>query len=107
MHITAISERARRNPKFDALIAEIQALHEAKNHDYAADGDPLSNFRRASAVGIEPFKGVLVRLTDKWSRIEQIAQGKAPKNESLRDSLIDNAVYSLLAVLLLDERQGG
>jgi hypothetical protein len=93
-----------RNPKFDALIEEIKKLHEGKNSDYALDSDPLSNLRRCEAFGIPAFKGVLVRLTDKWSRIEQLAMGKTPRHESLRDSLIDNAVYSLLAVMLLDER---
>ncbi len=92
-----------RNAKFDALITEIQALHESKNHDYAADTDPLSNLRRCQAFGVEPWRGVLVRLTDKWSRLEQLASGKKPKHESLRDSLMDNAVYSLLAIVLLDE----
>ena len=38
------------------------------------------------------------------SRIEQLAGGKSPKHESLRDSLIDSAVYALLAVVLLDEQ---
>lgn len=93
-----------RNPAFVALVDEILKLHESKNSDYAKDSDPLSNLRRCQAFGIEPFKGVLVRLTDKWSRIEELAGGKTPKHESLRDSLIDNAVYSLLAVLLLDEQ---
>jgi hypothetical protein len=91
-----------RNPAFHALLNEIGALHDSKSHDYA-DADPLSNLRRSEAFGIPAFKGVLVRLTDKWSRIEQLAAGKTPKHESLRDSLIDNAVYSLLAVVLLDE----
>lgn len=92
-----------RNPKFNALIDEILALHNAKNEDYADDNDPLSNFNRARKLGVSPFKGVLVRLSDKWSRIEQLSTGKVPKNESLRDSLIDSAVYSLIAVLLLDD----
>lgn len=92
-----------RNPAFVALIDEIKDLHEAKNSDYASDADPLSNFRRSEAFGVPAFKGVLVRLSDKWSRIEQLTSGKVPKNESLRDSLIDSAVYSLLAVLLLDQ----
>lgn len=93
-----------RNPAFIALIDEIKALHESKNHDYATDTDPLSNLRRSEAFGVPAWKGVLVRLTDKWSRIEQLANGKAPKHESLRDSLLDNAVYSLLAIVLLEER---
>jgi hypothetical protein len=94
-----------RNPAFIDLIEEIKKLHESKNSDYATDADPLSNLRKCEAFGIPAFKGVLVRLTDKWSRIEQLAGGKTPKHESLRDSLIDNAVYSLLAVVLLDEQK--
>lgn len=92
-----------RNAAFEKLLAEIQTLHDKKNHDYAKDSDPLSNFRRSEAFGIPAYKGILIRLSDKWSRIEQLSGGKKPENESLRDSLIDNAVYSLLAVILLDE----
>ena len=94
-----------RNPKFDKLIAEIVELHNKKNHDYAQDTDPLSNFRKCEAFGVPAFKGVLVRLSDKFSRVEQLTSGKQPKNESLRDSLVDAAVYSLIAVLLLDEQK--
>jgi hypothetical protein len=93
-----------RNPAFIALLDEIRALHESKNHDYATDADPLSNLRRSEAFGIPAWKGVLVRLTDKWSRVEQLASGKTPKHESLRDSLLDNAVYSLLCIVLLEEQ---
>lgn len=92
-----------RNSAFDKLLQEIQSLHDSKNHDYAADADPLSNLRKAEAFGVPAWKGVLVRLSDKWSRIEQLSNGKTAKHESLRDSLIDNAVYSLLCVILLDE----
>ncbi len=92
-----------RNAAFDALLAEIKELHDKKNHDYAQDTDPLSNFRRSQAFGVPAWKGILVRLSDKWSRIEQLASGKVAKNESMRDSLMDNAVYSLLGILLLDE----
>ena len=93
-----------RNPKFNAILEEIQRLHDSKSHDYTPDSDPLHNLRRAADFGIEPWRGVLVRLSDKWSRIEQLAAGKTAKHESLRDSLIDNAVYSLLAIILLDEQ---
>jgi hypothetical protein len=96
-----------RNPKFDELLTEIAILHDRKNADYADDADPLSNFRRSAKLGIDPFMGTLVRLSDKWSRIEQLASGKDPQNESLRDSLVDSAVYALIAVLFLDEREPG
>lgn len=91
------------DPRFYALLEEIAELHSRKNHDYAKTEEPLSNFKRAEAFGIEPWKGILVRMSDKWSRIEELSKGKTPKNESLRDSLVDNAVYSLLAVLLLED----
>lgn len=94
-----------RNETFHRLVDEIKALHDQKNHDYATDADPLSNFRRSERLGVPAWKGILVRMTDKWSRIEELANGKKPKNESLRDSLIDNAVYSLLAVQILDEQK--
>ncbi len=93
------------DPRFYALLDEIAALHSNKNHDYAVVGDPYSNFRKCEAFGIPAWKGVLTRMSDKWSRIEQLVGGKTPKNESLRDSLIDNAVYSLIAVLLIEEEK--
>lgn len=92
-----------RNPAFNALVSEILDLHEKKNSDYASDDDPLSNFRRAAKLGVDPFTGILVRMSDKWGRLEELARGKSPQNESMRDTLIDLSVYSLLAVILLDE----
>ena len=91
------------DPRFYKLLDEIAALHARKSHDYAPQDDPLINFRQTDALGVPAWKGILVRMTDKWNRIRQLAGGKTPKNESLRDSLIDLAVYALLDVILLDE----
>lgn len=91
------------DPRFYQLLDEIGRLHSDKNHDYAKTDEPLSNFNRSTALGIEPWRGVLVRMSDKWSRLEQLASGKTPKNESLRDTLIDLAVYALIDVLLLED----
>jgi len=93
------------DPRFYTLLEEIAELHSAKNHDYAKTNEPLSNFNKCAAFGVEPWRGVLVRMSDKWSRIEQLAGGKVAKNESLRDSLIDLSVYALLCVLLLEDAQ--
>ena len=93
----------RGHPKFYELIGEITALHDRKNADYAKDADPLSNFRQAESFGIPAWKGVLVRMSDKWSRIQELTNGKVPQNESLRDSLIDLAVYALIDIILLEE----
>jgi hypothetical protein len=91
------------DPRFYALLDEIADLHSRKSHDYAPQDDPLLNFKATSALGVRPVVGVLVRMTDKWNRIAQLVKGKTPKNESLRDSLVDLAVYSLLTVILLAE----
>lgn len=91
------------DPRFYRLLEEIAALHSTKSHDYTPEGDPLANFKRSERIGVPAWKGCLVRIGDKMGRIEQLASGKAPKNESLRDSLIDTAVYSLLCILLLDD----
>ena len=92
-----------RNPKFDALLEELAKLHNSKSEDYAEADDPMKNLRRCQAFGVPPWKGALVRMSDKWARIEQLSSGKKPNHESLRDSLIDNAIYSLLTICLLDE----
>jgi hypothetical protein len=91
------------DPRFYTLLEEIAELHSRKNHDYAKTDEPLSNFTRSRSLGVEPWRGVLVRMSDKWSRIEQLAGGKTAKNESLRDSLVDLAVYALIDVLLLED----
>lgn len=92
-----------RNKNFDKLIEEIMQLHDKKNTDYATAEDPLKNLKGCIRLGLDPLKGVTVRLQDKWERIENFHKNGDLQNESVRDSYIDNAVYSLLAVLLLDE----
>lgn len=93
------------DPRFYKLLDEIAELHSRKNHDYAKTDEPLSNFHRSRALGIEPWRGVLVRMSDKWSRLEQLASGKTPKNESMRDNLLDLAIYSLIDILLLEDAE--
>lgn len=91
------------DPRFYKLLDELADLHSRKSHDYTPEGDPLQNFKRAEKFGVQPWKGCLVRMGDKFGRLEQLASGKTAQNESLRDTLVDLAVYSLLCVLLLDE----
>ncbi len=99
-------ERLGGHPRFYELLLEIAELHARKNHDYSKDGDPLSNLKWCQNFGISPFKGVLVRLADKWSRIAELSKKPAMvKDESMTDSLMDNAVYSLLAIVMLEEEK--
>ncbi|MBW2135765.1 MAG: DUF1599 domain-containing protein [Deltaproteobacteria bacterium] len=101
-------DRSKGHPLFYDLLEKMADLHARKNANYADPTDPLSNLRRCERLGISPFMGVLVRLQDKWSRIENLARGVPDRvGESLEDTLMDNAVYSLLAIILLREMGNG
>ena len=95
------------HPRFYEILEKMAALHSRKNHDYSGTDDPLKNLHAVEKIGITPFMGVLVRLQDKWSRLEQFANSGTMlvKDESVIDTLMDNAVYSLLAIILLEEEK--
>lgn len=94
------------HPRFYEILKDMADLHSRKNHDYAGTSDPLKNLRACTRIDLEPFMGVLVRLQDKWSRLEEfVKSGKLMvKNESVIDTLMDNAVYSVLAIILYEEQ---
>ena len=92
------------HPGFYELLKKMADIHSRKNANYAKSSDPLSNFRMSRDLGIDPFKGCLIRMSDKWSRICQLSNGVTDLvGESLEDTLIDEAIYSLIAILLLRE----
>ncbi len=50
-----------------------------------------------------PLNGLRVRMHDKLARINHlIDSGATPEHESLRDSFIDLANYSVIALMVLD-----
>jgi len=94
------------HPRFNKLLIELSELHARKNSDYSGD-NPLANLKECENYGIPPWKGVLIRLADKHARIRSIVRkgSCAVKDESLIDTLRDQAVYSLLAIILMEEDQ--
>ena len=98
------------HPDFYKLLADMAELHSRKNHDYAGKVEPLRNFYKSLEQGVRPWRGVMIRLSDKWSRLEAFCKQGAlqVKDEKFEDTLMDNAVYSLLAIILFrEERKGG
>jgi hypothetical protein len=92
--------------KFLRLLYTMRALHDAKSADYGDGTDAYSNFRRSARLGISPFTGCLVRLSDKFERVIQLSKHKAQvKDESIVDTLIDLANYALIAIILYDEEK--
>jgi hypothetical protein len=52
-----------------------------------------------------PLNGLRVRMHDKLSRINHLIEnGATPENESLKDSFLDMANYSIIAMMVLDDK---
>jgi hypothetical protein len=94
------------SPRFYALLNELADLHDRKNAGYAGhSADPFSNFRQCEAFGIAATDGVITRMSDKWSRLQSLWQNADNDRvgESIKDTLMDLAAYSLILVCLLEE----
>jgi hypothetical protein len=91
------------------LLDEMRELHLSKSAGYGCpDGtDPLLNIRNgASFVGIPPWKGAMVRLSDKVTRLATFNKTGRLSHESVEDNLMDLASYALLALVLYREESG-
>ena len=89
---------------FLELLEEVRQLHLSKSQDYGSSSDPLANIRQgAEFVGIEPWRGCMVRIADKVQRLRTYCQTGRLVHEGVRDTLLDLSAYSLLAIVLFDE----
>jgi hypothetical protein len=93
--------------RFKQLLDEALALQHAKNAGYAGVGaaDPWANFREAKRFGVHPFIGVLIRISDKYTRIGNLVQNPEADqvNERIVDTLFDMAIYCLIAICIWEE----
>lgn len=85
--------------KFEADLqsqfSEAQAILLKKHADYGPKNISLSPGG--------PLNGLRVRMWDKLARINNlIDNGATPENESLKDSFLDLANYSVIAMMVLD-----
>ena len=86
------------------LLDEMRRLHETKSADYGSEDDPLANIRQgADFVNIEAWRGCMVRIADKVQRLRTYCRTGRLVHEGVRDTLLDLAAYSLLAIVLFDE----
>ena len=97
-------EQPSTSQRFLDLLDEMRRLHESKSADYGSETDPLANIRQgAEFVGIEPWRGCMVRIADKVQRLKTYCRTGRLVHEGVRDTLLDLAAYSLLAIVLFDE----
>ena len=94
------------HPEFFNIIEKMKDIHSNKSHDYAGTSeDPFANLKLSTKMGIPYWKGCLVRIGDKFSRLCSFArQGELQvKDESIEDTLIDMANYSVICLILYRE----
>ena len=98
-----------KNPTpFEKVVEEIMAMHNKKQADYGRpeQGDPFANVRASEDFGIPGWIGAIVRANDKVRRLQKAARGGKLANESIEDSLLDAAVYFMIALCLFREENG-
>lgn len=80
-------------------------LTRKKNVDYGGRQDCFQNFRMAEQLGISMEHAILVRMSDKLSRIATLLRQEAlVKDESLIDTLRDMCNYSAIMIAVLEYR---
>ena len=94
--------------EYDKKISELaHSLMERKNDDYANSDYAFANFKHSEIAGVPMSLGVIVRMTDKLSRISNLIRKGgtgAVVDESLLDNIMDIKNYAgLLAGILVDE----
>ena len=91
---------------FFDLCDALKAMHRSKSSDYGCPSgtDPLANIRNgAKFVGIPAWRGAMVRLSDKVTRLATFNATGSLTYEGVEDNLFDLASYALLSLLLYRE----
>lgn len=88
---------------------EMMETTKQKNNDYSSATDnAFGNLSAVERLGIATTeKGILVRMTDKISRINTFIQGHRyqVKDESVMDTLKDLANYTILLAAVIKDKQ--
>ena len=102
--IFLLKERFKDNTALD-ILDNMQAVYEAKDSDYSATGLPMGNLRKCEDAGIDAWRGCLVRIGDKMSRLENFLKEKEYLviSEKAEDTVVDLANYAILMSCLIEE----
>jgi hypothetical protein len=90
---------------FDVFTSQMAEVMLSKGDDYAG-ADRLSNFKNVGTIcQLQPEQACLSLIATKVARLGQLLTGKEPNNESIADSVLDLANYSILLAMLLDDKK--
>ncbi len=102
--IFLLKERFKDDTALD-ILNNMQKVYEAKDSDYSATGLPMGNLRKCEDAGIDAWRGCLVRIGDKMSRLENFLKEKEYLviSEKAEDTVVDLANYAILMSCLIEE----
>lgn len=92
-------------PSFQEVFDELNSMQQRKGADYGTNEDPLADLVISERFGIDPWINVMLRCSQKISRLATFVRKGKLHNESVEDSLIDLAVYAIHALRLYREEQ--
>lgn len=95
--------------KYQMLAGVAAEITKRKNADYSKTKDAFANFQLVEYLGVtDTATGIMVRMCDKVIRISNLikTEGKV-KDESITDTLIDLANYSLILAVWINTNKGG
>lgn len=115
--LTAVKKEKRHgHPRVYGILEEMAELHSDKNYDYAAGGDPLGNFKRRAAIyamypGLDLSDPTVVALVDAMKQLDGalwlLSNKHTAKVEGIVPRLVDNALYSVIAIVNEEEKEEG
>lgn len=90
---------------FERVVIEAVELNRRKRADYSAGDNPWQNFYDgARQINDTAGKAIEGLIANKQARLRTLlfVEGKKPNNESIRDTLMDRTVYSIIGVDIYD-----
>lgn len=88
---------------FTQVLDEIRATHDKKQADYGTEDDQFANIRASELFGFPAWVGAVMRAQDKIHRIQTFSRKGKLANETVEDSLLDSAVYAVIALAMYRE----
>lgn len=91
---------------FDKFTSKMKDVLLSKSNDYSIEEDVLSNFKYAGNIcGLKPDQNCLSLIATKVARLGVLLKSeKEPSNESIKDSVLDLANYTILLGMILDSQ---
>lgn len=94
---------------FEAVLIKMVETHRKKAKDYAGGSHPNQNFYDSGyQLGLTGGHSCEVLIATKQARLRVLLPdhwrgGDGPENETIDDTLLDRAVYSVLALTIWNE----